>query len=86
MALAPDRPPLPQRRRQQNLAPQLREDPTTGWPEEHARDDSPDETRSRLAAFQQGTRRGREEPAVGETGSEGDNTMGSVGNGQHRSE
>jgi hypothetical protein len=84
--LAPGRPPLPQRRRQQNLAPQLREEPATAWPEEDSREDSPDEARSRLSAFQRGTRRGREEPATGETSSSGEKSVGSVRNGQHRSE
>ena len=84
--LAPGRPPLPQRRRQQNLAPQLREEPVTAWPEEDSREDSPDEARSRLSAFQRGTRRGREEPATGETSSSGEKSVGSVRNGQHRSE
>lgn len=81
------RPPLPQRRRQQNLAPQLREEPAPEWPQspqssEHNREESPDQARSRLSAFQAGTRRGRhaqmsEEPLNGK---------GSTGNGQHRSE
>ncbi len=85
--LTPDRPPLPQRRRQQNLAPQLREEPAAAWPEdEPSREETPDQARSRLSAFQRGTRRGRDEPAVGDNGSVGDNTLGSVRNGQHRSE
>ncbi|HWM02439.1 MAG TPA: ATP-binding protein, partial [Actinophytocola sp.] len=80
--LTPDRPPLPRRRRQQNLAPQLRDDPATSWlDEQDVREDSPDVARSRLAAFQRGSRQGREEPAD----SNGHNT-GSVRNGQHRSE
>jgi signal transduction histidine kinase len=70
--LAPDRPPLPRRRRQQNLAPQLREDPVDTWPPESSHEESPDQARSRLAAFQHGTRRGREEPAVGDIGNDGD--------------
>ncbi|MPZ85560.1 MAG: HAMP domain-containing protein [Actinophytocola sp.] len=81
--LAQGRPPLPQRRRQQNLVAQLREEPAATWPEEETREESPDEARNRLSAFQRGTRRGREEPA---TSSDGDNTLGSVRNGQHRSE
>ena len=61
---APGRPPLPQRRRQQNLVPQLREDRPGGGEREEVRLDSPEVARSRLAAFQQGTRRARdEEPA-----------------------
>jgi signal transduction histidine kinase len=57
---APGRPPLPQRRRQQNLVPQLREDKPAQEREE-VRLDSPEAARSRLAAFQQGTRRARDE-------------------------
>ncbi|NIH87215.1 nitrate- and nitrite sensing domain-containing protein [Amycolatopsis granulosa] len=63
--IPPDRPPLPRRRRQQNLAPQLRKDepaPTltaTGHSPMPA--DSPEHARSRLSAFQQGTRRAREQ-------------------------
>ncbi|MFL6120169.1 nitrate- and nitrite sensing domain-containing protein [Actinophytocola sp.] len=80
------RPPLPQRRRQQNLAPQLREDPAPVWPQaaansEHNRDDSPEQARSRLAAFQAGSRRGRHAQASEET-----LNGRSPGNGQHRSE
>ncbi|WP_409185533.1 nitrate- and nitrite sensing domain-containing protein [Amycolatopsis sp. VS8301801F10] len=55
----PGRPPLPQRRRQQNLVPQLRGDRTAPEPED-VREDSPEQARSRLSAFQQGTRRARE--------------------------
>lgn len=78
------RPPLPQRRRQQNLAPQLREEPS--WPQapqssEHNREETPDQARSRLAAFQAGTRRGRHEQVSEET-----LNGRSTGNGQHRSE
>jgi signal transduction histidine kinase len=59
--LSPDRPQLPRRRRQQNLAPQLRTDEvpvedTTSEPR-----DDPDQARSRLASFQQGTRRARDQ-------------------------
>ncbi|MGW5744347.1 histidine kinase, partial [Amycolatopsis sp. NPDC003861] len=57
---APGRPPLPQRRRQQNLVPQLREDKPAQEREE-VRLDSPEAARSRLSAFQQGTRRARDE-------------------------
>ncbi|MCT2586106.1 nitrate- and nitrite sensing domain-containing protein [Actinophytocola sp. S1-96] len=81
------RPPLPQRRRQQNLAPQLREDPSaTAWPPADTEEveNSPDAARSRLSAFVQGTRRGREEPDMGN--GNGENTVGSVRNGQHRAE
>jgi hypothetical protein len=83
---APGRPALPQRRRQQNLAPQLREEPAPEWPPsrsnpEHNREDTPDQARSRLAAFQAGTRRGRHEQVPDET-----DTIGSARNGQHRSE
>jgi signal transduction histidine kinase len=58
--MSPDRPALPRRRRQQNLAPQLR----TNEPlieEPAAPEDDPELARSRLAAFQQGTRRAREQ-------------------------
>lgn len=93
--MAPGRPPLPQRRRQQNLAPQLRDETATttpAWPQavaatgsEHNREDSPEQARSRLAAFQAGTRRGRDEPVPGES-SNGNDSVGSARNGQHRSE
>ncbi|WP_318306256.1 sensor histidine kinase [Amycolatopsis solani] len=56
---APGRPPLPQRRRQQSLVPQLREDKPVQEREE-VRLDSPEAARSRLSAFQQGTRRARD--------------------------
>jgi hypothetical protein len=53
---------LPQRRRQQNLVPQLREDkPVAAAEREEVRLDSPEAARSRLSAFQQGTRRARDE-------------------------
>jgi signal transduction histidine kinase len=81
-----NRPPLPQRRRQQNLAPQLRAEPATTWPDDLSPGESPDQARSRLSAYQRGTRRAREEPALRESTSDRDNTLGSVGNGQHRSE
>jgi len=69
--LSADRPPLPQRRRQQNLAPQLRDEQTAAWPEETDREVSPDQARSRLSAYQRGTRQGREEPAP-DNGFDGD--------------
>ncbi|HEV7650060.1 MAG TPA: nitrate- and nitrite sensing domain-containing protein [Actinophytocola sp.] len=81
--LAGDRPPLPKRRRQQNLAPQLHEEPAATRPEETFREETPDQARSRLSAFQRGTRQGREAPAPVH---DGDNTTGSVRNGQHRVE
>ncbi|WP_409493813.1 nitrate- and nitrite sensing domain-containing protein [Amycolatopsis sp. cmx-11-12] len=56
---APGRPPLPQRRRQTNLVPQLMEDKPAAQREE-VREDTPELARNRLAAFQQGTRRGRD--------------------------
>ncbi|WP_038509041.1 sensor histidine kinase [Amycolatopsis japonica] len=56
---APGRPPLPQRRRQANLVPQLMEDRPAAQREE-VREDTPELARNRLAAFQQGTRRGRD--------------------------
>ncbi len=80
----PSRPPLPQRRRQQNLVPQLRDESPVAWPED-SRNDNPDQARSRIAAFQAGTRRGREEPAPGEQSND-DDSLGSTRNGQHRSE
>jgi signal transduction histidine kinase len=94
---APGRPELPQRRRQQNLAPQLKEEPEPSWPPsqaspEHNREESPEQARSRLSAFQAGTRRGRheqvpEEPVNGHNGNgNGNNSVGSARNGQHRSE
>ena len=91
--VGPGRPPLPQRRRQQNLAPQLRDEPpadeaAVAWPEqkpEQNREDSPEQARSRLAAFQAGTRRGRDEPPPGEQ-TNGNDSVGSARNGQHRSE
>jgi hypothetical protein len=55
---APGRPSLPQRRRQQNLVPQLRADRPEPAREE-AREDSAEVARDRLAAFQRGTRRAR---------------------------
>ncbi len=57
---APGRPPLPQRRRQTNLVPQLMEDRPAAQQREESREDSPELARNRLAAFQQGTRRGRD--------------------------
>ncbi|MFC4854649.1 nitrate- and nitrite sensing domain-containing protein [Actinophytocola glycyrrhizae] len=89
--MAPGRPPLPQRRRQQNLAPQLREDTPPAWPQqqatgtEHNREETPEQARSRLAAFQAGTRRGRDEPVPGET-LNGNDSVGSTRNGQHSGE
>lgn len=62
--LSPDRPQLPRRRRQQNLAPQLRADQPGMFeeaPVNPAPTDDPDQARSRLSAFQQGTRRAREQ-------------------------
>jgi hypothetical protein len=60
--LSPDRPQLPRRRRQQSLAPQLRTDevPVEDTAMMEPRDD-PDQARSRLASFQQGTRRARDQ-------------------------
>jgi signal transduction histidine kinase len=81
--LAGDRPPLPKRSRQKNLAPQLREEPAAGWPDETFHEETADQARSRLAAFQRGTRQGRQDPGPGY---DGDKTTGSVRNGQHRVE
>ncbi|MGB3442284.1 MAG: nitrate- and nitrite sensing domain-containing protein [Actinophytocola sp.] len=89
--MAPGRPELPQRRRQQNLAPQLHEDTSPSWSRspdaetEHDREETPDQARSRLAAFQSGTRRGRDEPMPGQP-LNGNDHVGSTRNGQHRSE
>ncbi|OQO90902.1 histidine kinase [Saccharomonospora piscinae] len=62
-----DRPPLPRRRRQQNLAPQLKEettstDLTVSGQDGGEPDTTPEQARSRLSAFQQGTRRARQHP------------------------
>jgi signal transduction histidine kinase len=59
---APGRPPLPQRRKQQNLVPQLREERPNM--EQESRLETPEQARSRLSAFQQGTRRAREQETV----------------------
>jgi hypothetical protein len=89
--MVPGRPSLPQRRRQQNLVPQLREDTPPAWPKpsagesEHNREETPEQARSRLAAFQAGTRRGRDEPLSGDRVN-GNDSAGSARNGQHRSE
>ncbi|MCU1684828.1 MAG: two-component system sensor kinase [Amycolatopsis sp.] len=59
---APGRPPLPQRRRQQNLVPQLMTERTERPVErESAGAGTPEQARSRLSAFQQGTRRARDQ-------------------------
>ena len=61
-SIGPGRPPLPQRRRQQNIAPQLRDEAPAAWPEaEPTREDTPEQARSRLGAFQRGTKMAREE-------------------------
>ncbi|QFU86909.1 nitrate- and nitrite sensing domain-containing protein [Amycolatopsis sp. YIM 10] len=62
-AAAPGRPPLPQRRRQQNLVPQLRNDGPAEIDEQEWEEpaDGAEQARNRLAAFQQGTRRAREQ-------------------------
>ncbi|MFE9246755.1 nitrate- and nitrite sensing domain-containing protein [Nocardiopsis sp. NPDC006938] len=60
----PDRAGLPRRRRQANLAPQLRDDPSTGavprGPEPVSQR-SPEQARRMMDAFSAGTRRGRAE-------------------------
>jgi hypothetical protein len=60
---AQERPPLPKRVRQENMAAQLREDPTVTAPRPAAprADRSPEELRSMMSSIQQGTRRGRAE-------------------------
>lgn len=64
--VSPGRPPLPQRRRQQNLVPQLLDGAEAEA--EQAKEDTPEQARNRLAAFQQGTRRAREqEPGSNDT-------------------
>lgn len=58
--MAPGRPPLPRRRKQENLVPQLKET-AAATDEEDVVTDSPEQARSRLAAFQRGTRQAREQ-------------------------
>jgi len=70
---APGRPALPQRRRQQNLVPQLMEDRPTVDREE-SRMETPEQARSRLSAFQQGTRRARAQEPDGIEETYGDRT------------
>ncbi|KAA9152189.1 sensor histidine kinase [Amycolatopsis acidicola] len=63
--MSPDRPALPRRRRQQNLAPQLRTNEPQADDYAAAPSDDPEEARSRLSAFQAGTRRARDnDPAA----------------------
>ncbi|WP_431873089.1 nitrate- and nitrite sensing domain-containing protein [Nocardiopsis eucommiae] len=60
----PDRAGLPRRRRQANLAPQLRDDPSTGadpHDTEPVSQRSPEQARRMMDAFSAGTRRGRAE-------------------------
>ncbi|PWV46395.1 signal transduction histidine kinase [Nocardiopsis sp. L17-MgMaSL7] len=60
----PDRAGLPRRRRQANLAPQLRDDPSTGAGppgSEPVSQRSPEQARRMMDAFSAGTRRGRAE-------------------------
>ncbi|WP_116244333.1 sensor histidine kinase [Nocardiopsis sp. FIRDI 009] len=59
-----DRPGLPRRRRQANLAPQLREDRGTG-PAPRSAGRSPEQARRMMNAFSAGTRRGRAEDVDG---------------------
>ncbi|WP_156184816.1 hypothetical protein [Allosalinactinospora lopnorensis] len=65
-----DRPPLPKRRRQANLAPQLRSDGAHEAPEGGAQEPAraPEDVRRMFSAFQSGTRRGREREAGQESG------------------
>lgn len=60
---APGRPPLPQRRRQQNLVPQLMTERTERPTAERevSGAGTPEQARNRLSAFQQGTRRARDQ-------------------------
>ncbi|HVV14769.1 nitrate- and nitrite sensing domain-containing protein [Amycolatopsis sp.] len=63
--MSPDRPALPRRRRQQSMAPQLRTSETPLVAEAVAPSADPDQARSRLSAFQAGTRRARDkDPAA----------------------
>ncbi|PXY37690.1 histidine kinase [Prauserella flavalba] len=55
--MSPGRPPLPRRRRQQNLVPQLMEAGPAGEQTEVVTE--PEQARSRLSAFQRGTRQAR---------------------------
>jgi hypothetical protein len=72
---APGRPPLPQRRKQQNLVPQLLGDrPSLERERDDARSESPEQARNRLSAFQQGTRRAREYDSDGSDDTYGDRT------------
>ena len=62
--LSPDRPPLPQRRRQEHIAPQLRAEGAAddaGQSHPTVEETSPETSRNRLTAFQQGTRQAREQ-------------------------
>ncbi|MEU6641230.1 nitrate- and nitrite sensing domain-containing protein [Saccharomonospora sp. NPDC046836] len=62
--MSPGRPPLPRRRRQQSLAPQLM-DAGPASEQQDVPADSPDQARSRLSAFQRGTRQARaQEPGL----------------------
>jgi signal transduction histidine kinase len=70
---APGRPPLPQRRKQQNLVPQLMED-RPSLDREETRTETPEQARSRLSAFQLGTRRARDEEIGGIDETYGDRT------------
>ena len=70
---APGRPPLPQRRKQQNLVPQLMED-RPSLERDDARQETPEQARNRLSAFQQGTRRAREYESDGSDDTYGDRT------------
>ncbi|GAB3212232.1 sensor histidine kinase [Marinactinospora thermotolerans] len=79
-----DRPELPKRRRQANLAPQLRQETAQGaadgvWPSTIR---SPEEARRVMDAFQSGTRRGRAED-LGDPPSEPLEGAWKVGEGDH---
>jgi signal transduction histidine kinase len=62
------RPPLPQRVKQANLAPQLHEEPAPAPPpvDEPVTARTPEQMRSMLSSIQQGTRRGRSRAAEGD--------------------
>jgi signal transduction histidine kinase len=69
----PTVPPLPRARGPQNPAPPQREQTAAAWSRAQSREDTQDQALSRPAAFRRDTRRGRQDPAVGETGSHGNN-------------
>jgi signal transduction histidine kinase len=81
----PGRPPLPQRRRQQNLVPPLMED-RPAIDREESWLETPEQARSRLSAFQQGTRRARDQEFSDIGTADINNGMEIEPNGQRRSQ